>query len=189
MTEMGRFLPIKVRSCTGTPPPPLLPLYTSKDRQWWHTKLMGYWEKVHLPLWIINMKLSAADEGLRCGVHRFRKAMNKHHSFKQLVGGCTGASCDWTDPPTAPPTEPKKIDGKSNVMLNSLLATKVTFISERGMKFSKSFSLTKEKYWCGTYYSLRLWTWTIQLDVLDPNLLLRGHSTGEKDNDKPPQPD
>lgn len=188
MTEMGRFLPIKVRSCTGTPPP-LLPLYTSKDRQWWRTKLMGYWEKVHLPLWIINMKLSAADESLQCGVHRFRKAMNKHHSFKQLVGGCTGASCDWTDPPTAPPTEPKKIDGKSNVMLNSLLATKVTFISERGMKFSKSFSLTKEKYWCGTYYSLRLWTWTIQLDVLDPNLLLRGHSTGEKDNDKPPQPD
>lgn len=186
MTEMRRFLPVKSRSCTGTPPPHS---FTASDRQWWYTKLMGYWEKVYLPHWIINMKLSAADNSLRCGVYRYRKAMTKHHSFKQMVGGCTGAASDRIDPPTAPPTKSEKIDGKSNVM-NSILNTKITIISERGMKFSKPISLSKEKYRYGTCYQMRIRAWTIMIDVLQPANILVSHSTGARDNDKPtPKPD
>jgi len=80
MTEMGRKLPVKTRSCTSTPPPPFIP------------KNMMKWKKAFLPIWIYIMQISAFVWAFKCvkvkyGKSKLKRFMFLHHSWKCFVAG------------------------------------------------------------------------------------------------------
>lgn len=178
---------------------PQMPLLIPSCKAWWQWyagNLMDYWSGVYLPEWVERIGYSSKTKWVKLlgklgglpnchlGKSRLKFFQKANASFKIATNGSPVGT--WADPQQAPPLN-ITIDGKSNVM--NIGNTKFALISERGMKFSQPISLSKEKYRYGTCYQMRIHAWTIMIDVLKPAHILVSHSTGARDNDKPPQPD
>ena len=178
---------------------PSMSLLDPSCKAWWqwHTgNSMDYWKGVYRPEWVERIGYSSKTKWVKLlgklggipkshmGKSRLKFFQTRNSAFKIATNGSTSGK--WADLQQAPPFN-IKIDGNLNVM--NIGNTKFAFISERGMKFSKPISLSKEKYRYGTCYQMRIYAWTIMIDVLKPANILVSHSTGARDNDKPPQPD
>jgi len=103
MTEMGRKLPVKKRSCKSNPPPN----YIQKE--------MAKWGRAFLPIWIVLIKYTSITVwkkllgklgGLpssHLGKSKIKYFQPRTPSFKLPTGGCANRSPDWPDPPQGPP--------------------------------------------------------------------------------------
>lgn len=100
MTEMGRQLAVKARSCKSLPPP------------WW---LAGYeyWDDAFLPEWVQRIDYSSRTTWAKLlgklgglpvshmGKSRLKFFQVRNQAFKLSIGGNTNGV--WADPPVGPP--------------------------------------------------------------------------------------
>lgn len=99
MTEMGRQLAVKARSCKSLPPP-----------SW--QKNYEYWRKAFLPCWVRRIGYSSRTKWAKLigglgglpashlGKSRLKFFQMRNEAFKIAAGGCSGGV--WADMPTGP---------------------------------------------------------------------------------------